>query len=255
MKYLKIILKILLTLLLITIIISFIFENIVIETFSQEILAKKISGYSLDEFIYDVDIDELGKIENDIRNSKETKEITKKFINTIIDNVVYNKNKQMDLEKEIDLLILQNISQEISEEKLNTIKEYITEQITNTEERLERNLLYSFGNDYLIILKAYNIFTNIYFRIIVISLCIVDIVVLIVLEKYKILKYAKICSSIITIFSLIILGIITLMSNFIDQKLAGGWLQSINVNSLIVAIIVETIITFLLFIIEKKKQK
>lgn len=46
----------------------------------QEILSKKVSGYLLDEIVYDVDINELGKIEDNIRNSKTTKKITAKFI-------------------------------------------------------------------------------------------------------------------------------------------------------------------------------
>lgn len=252
MKYLKIILKILLTLLLIVITMSYIIENIVVETFSQEILAKKISGYVLDEIIYDFDIDELGKIENYIRSSKEAKKITTKFINTIINNILYNQDIQMDVEKEMDSLVSQNIFQEISKEKLNTIKEYVIKQITNTEERLEGNLLRAFGNDYLIILKTYNLLTNIYFKIIIILLCIIDIVILILLEKFEILKFARTCSLIITIFSLIILGIIKLLANFIDQHLAGGWLQNINVSYLIVIIVIEAIISLLLVIIEKK---
>lgn len=73
MKYIKIVLKILLFLFLVTIIMSFASENIVVNTFSQEILSKKVSGYLLDEIVYDVNINELELIEDNIRNSKSTK--------------------------------------------------------------------------------------------------------------------------------------------------------------------------------------
>ena len=69
-KCTKIIFSILLTISLILVTMSFIGENIVVKTFSQEILSKKISGYFLDEIVYDVDIEELGKIEDNIRASK-----------------------------------------------------------------------------------------------------------------------------------------------------------------------------------------
>ena len=69
-KCTKIIFSILLTISLILVTMSFIGENIVVKTFSQEILSKKISGYFLDEIVYDVDIEELGKIEDNIRGRK-----------------------------------------------------------------------------------------------------------------------------------------------------------------------------------------
>ena len=91
MKYIKIVLKILLLLCLIVLSMSFVIKHIVINTFSQEILSKKVSGYLLDEIVYDVDINELGKIEDDIRNSKTTKKITAKFIETVVENVIGNE--------------------------------------------------------------------------------------------------------------------------------------------------------------------
>ena len=45
MKYIKIVLKILLLLSLIVLSMSFVIKHIVIDTFSQEILSKKVSGY------------------------------------------------------------------------------------------------------------------------------------------------------------------------------------------------------------------
>ena len=86
-KWMKEIVSILLTVSFLLITMSFILENTVVKTFSQEILSKKVSGYFLDEVIYDVDIDHLQKIEDNIRNSRYTDKITAKFIQTIVENV------------------------------------------------------------------------------------------------------------------------------------------------------------------------
>lgn len=251
MKYIKIVLKVLLFVFLISIIISFIVKNIVVDTFSQEILSKKVSGYLLDEIVYDVDINELGAIENNIRKSKITKNITSKFINTIIQNIINNEKTKLDVENEVDMLISEYMPNEISKEKLQDIKDNGMKQIINTQERLQDNLLYSFGDGYTIILKMYNIFTNVYFIIIISILSLVDMAILFLLEKHSLLKSIKNISLIITILMLVLLVIIKLLANFIDQRLAGGWLQQINVNVLIVSIIIGSILSILLVLIDR----
>lgn len=251
MKYIKKILKILLFLLLLTIIISFVIENMVVNTFSQEILSKKISGYLLDEIIYDVDINKLELIEQNIRNSSSTKNITSEFINTLIKNILNNEDKKINIEKDVDILISKYMSNQIPNEKLKSIKEDVIEEMTNTEQNLQNNLLYSFGDNYIIILTIYDIITNIYFRLIITVLCIINLVILCWLEKYEILKSIRNISIILTIALMIILIIIKLLSNFIVQKLAGGWLQDINVNALIISIVMFAIISVLLILINK----
>lgn len=251
MKYIKKILKILLFLLLVTIIISFVIENMVVNTFSQEILSKKISGYLLDEIIYDVDINKLELIEQNIRKSSSAKNITSEFINTLIKNILNNEDKKINIEKDVDILISKYMSNQIPNEKLKSIKEDVIEEMTNTEQNLQNNLLYSFEDNYIIILKIYDIITNIYFRLIIIVLCIINLVILCWLEKYAILKSIRNISIILTSVLMIILIIIKLLSNFIDQKLAGGWLQDINVNALIISIVIFAIISVLLILINK----
>lgn len=251
MKYIKKILKILLFLLLLTIIISFVIENMVVNTFSQEILSKKISGYLLDEIIYDVDINKLELIEQNIRNSSSAKNITSEFINTLIKNILNNEDKKINIEKDVDILISKYMSNQIPNEKLKSIKEDVIEEMTNTEQNLQNNLLYSFEDNYIIILKIYDIITNIYFRLIIIVLCIINLVILCWLEKYAILESIRNISIILTSVLMIILIIIKLLSNFIDQKLAGGWLQDINVNALIISIVIFAIISVLLILINK----
>lgn len=251
-KYIKILLSILLTLGLILITMSFIIENIVVKTFSQEILSKKISGYFLDEIIYDVDINTLEKIEYNIRNSKHTSKITSKFIQTITKNVAYNENINFDISKEIDLLISENMPKNLYNEKVNSTKEYLNEKIVNTEKTLEENLVYSFGDYYITILKLYNILTNTYFRIVMLLTFIISIIGLVMMEKYKSLKAIQISSLITAIITGIVFVAIKLLSNFIDQRLAGGLLSNINLRLMITFIIIEFIISLVLFIVIKK---
>lgn len=251
-KCIKILLSILLTLGLILITMSFTIENIVVKTFSQEILSKKISGYFLDEIIYDVDINNLEKIEYNIRNSEHTSKITSKFIKTITKNVVYNENINLDISKEIDLLISENMPDDLYNEKANSTKEYLNKMITNTEKNLEENLVYSFGDYYITILKIYNIFTNIYFRIVMLLIFIISIIGLAIIEKYKSLQVIQIGCFITAIITGIAFVIIKLLSNFIDQRLAGGWLSSVNLSLMIIFIIIEFIISLGLFIVRKK---
>lgn len=255
MKYIKIVLKILLVLCLVVMSMSFAIEHIVIDTFSQEILSKKVSGYLLDEIVYDVDINELGKIEDNIRNSKTTKKITTKFIETIVENVIGNEKIEMDIENEVDTLIKDYMPKETSEEKLQNMRKNTIKQINRIESGLQNGLMEDSENTYLTIFKIYNLLTNIYFRIIVLIAIVILIMFLIVLEKSKALKSIRNVSLITTVFMIVTFILIKLMTDFIDQKFAGGWLQEINIDSLTISIILGIIISSLLFFIDKHVNK
>mgnify|MGYP004492604953 CR=1 FL=1 len=45
--------------------------------------------------------------------------------------------------------------------------------------------------------------------------------------------------------------LIKMLSNFIDQRLAGGWLQQVNTNAVIISIVIASITTILLIIIDR----
>ena len=255
MKYIKIVLKILLLLCLIVLSMSFVIKHIVIDTFSQEILSKKVSGYLLDEIVYDVDINELGKIEDNIRNSKTTKKITAKFIETVVENVIGNKKIKMNIENEVDTLIKDYMPKETSEEKLQNMRKNTIKQITRIESGLQDGLMKDSENTYLTIFKIYNLLTNIYFRIIILSVTVILTIVLIVLERSRALKSIRNVSLITTAFMIVIFILIKLITDFIDQKFAGGWLQEINTDSLTISIILGVIISSSLFLIYKHINK
>ena len=255
MKYIKIVLKILLLFCFIAMSMSFAIKHIVIDTFSQEILSKKVSGYLLDEIVYDVDINELGKIEDNIRNSKTTKKITAKFIETVVENVIGNKKIKMDIENEVDILIKDYMPKDTSGEKLQNMKKNTIKQITRIESGLQDGLMEDSENTYLTIFKIYNLLTNIYFRIIILIITVIPTIILIVLEKSRALKSIRNVSLITTVFLIVMFIIIKLMTDFIDQKFAGGWLQEINTDSLTISIILGIIISSLLFFMDKHVNK
>ena len=250
--FIKIILSIIFGISLALITLSYIFESTVTKTFSQEILSKKISGYFLDEIIYDVDINELEKIENNIRISKYTNKISIKTIQTIVKNLGYNENLKLDISKEIDSLILENMPKELYNEKAQSTKVNLTKNLTNIEEKLERNVIELFGKQYATILKTYNVLTSINLRIAMMLTSVISIIVLVILERTKVLKIIQINIIIIMTFTIIAFVIIKKLSNFIDQRLAGGWLSEINLQLMIIFIIIEFIISLVLFIIRKK---
>ena len=255
MKYIKIVLKILLLLCLIVLSMSFVIKHIVIDTFSQEILSKKVSEYLLDEIVYDVDINELGKIEDNIRNSKTTKKITAKFIETVVENVISNEKIEMDIENEVDILIKDYMPKETSEEKLQNMRKNTIKQITRIESGLQDDLMEDSENTYLTIFKIYNLLTNIYFRIIILIVTVILTIVLIILERSRALKSIRNVCLITTAFMIVIFIFIKLITDFIDQKFAGGWLQEINIDSLTISIILGVIISSLLFLIYKHINK
>ncbi len=53
-------------------------------------------------------------------------------------------------------------------------------------------------------------------------------------------------------FTIITFIIIKLLSKFIDQRFAGGWLSNINLRLMLIFIIIEFIISLALFITRKK---
>lgn len=255
MKYIKIVLKLLLLLCLIVLSMSFVIKHIVIDTFSQEILSKKVSGYLLDEIVYDVDINELGKIEDNIRNSKTTKKITAKFIETVVENVIDNKKIKMDIENEVDILTKDYMPKDTSGEKLQNMKKNTIKQITRIESGLQDDLMEDSENTYLTIFKIYNLITNMYFRIIILIVTVILTIVLIVLERSRALKSISNVCLITTAFMIVIFILIKLITDFIDQKFAGGWLQEINIDSLTISIILGVIISSSLFLIYKHINK
>ena len=233
---------------------SFILENTVVKTFSQEILSKKISGYFLDEIIYDMDIDQLQRIEDNIRNSRYTDKITSKFIQTIVKNVGYDKDIEFDVSEEIDALVLENMPQEFYNEKGDAAKEYLNENIGAIEKNLEENLIRALGKPYLTILKLYDALTSIYFRVAMMLICIVTIIVLARIEKSKALRTFQISSIVTMTVTFLAFISIKLLSNFIDQRFAGGWLSSINLGLMFLFIILEGVISLVLFMLRKNRN-
>ena len=183
------------------------------------------------------------------------KEIAAKFIETVVENVIGNEKIKMDIENEVDILIKDYMPKETSEEKLQNMRKNTIKQITRIESGLQDGLIEDSENTYLTIFKIYNLITNMYFRIIILIVTVILTLVLIVLEKIRALKSIRNVSLITTVFLIVMFIIIKLMTDFIDQKFAGGWLQEINIDSLTISIILGVIISSSLFLIYKHINK
>ena len=248
--FIKIILKILLPIFLLLITMSFIIENMAVETISDDILVKEVSGYMLDEIIDEVDNDNLSEIAEKIENSPYMEEITEKYL-----DVLSGKSENINIEEEINQILDKDLKGEIPENIKEDVRSYVSEKSEEVENKLEMG---TEGDSLSKILNIYGKITSSEFRITLIIICLLDVIILVVLEKQNVLKTIGITMFIVAIISILVLIIINILSTYIKQRLSGGWIDNINLNSLIGCIITEVIIGFILLIITRvlnKKEK
>lgn len=241
--FIKIILKILLPIFLLLITMSFILENMAVETISDDILVKEVSGYMLDEIIDEVDNDNLSEIAEKIENSPYMEEITEKYL-----DVLSGKSENINIEEEINQILDEDLKGEIPENIKKDVRSYVSEKSEEVENKLE---IGTEGDSVTKILNIYGKITSFEFRVTLIILCLLDVILLVVLEKQNVLKTIGITMFIVAIISILVLIIINILSTYIKQRLSGGWIDNINLNSLIGCIIAEVIIGFILLIITK----
>ena len=256
MKFIKVILKILLTISLTLITISFAFENMVNRTIAKDVLSKKMSGYILDNIIDEFNIDELGKIENEIRNNKYVEEITSKYANIYINNILNNENEKVDITEEINSLLEDTLKDKISENQKQEISNYLQEQNIKIQEKADAFVeeVKEYDDYYTPILNVYDFLINFSFRICLLVALFIDIILLIILEKLDVFKSLQIAVSVTLIISLIILSIINYFSTFIEQQIAGGWIN-LNMDLLVKFIAIELVIDIIIFIIRELVNK
>ena len=241
--FIKIILKILLPIFLLLITMSFILENMAVETISDDILVKEVSGYMLDEIIDEVDNDNLFEIAEKIENSPYMEEITEKYL-----DVLSGKSENINIEEEINQILDEDLKGEIPENIKEDVRSYVSEKSEEVENKLEMG---TEGDSVTKILNIYGKITSFEFRITLIIICLLDVIILVVLEKQNVLKTIGITMFIVAIIFILVLIIINILSPYIKQRLSGGWIDNINLNSLIGCIITEVIIGFILLIITK----
>lgn len=250
MKVIKLFLKILMSILFILISMSFVLENVAIKTITKDVISKKISGYFLDNIIYDFDIDTIEEIEDKVRFSKYTENITSKYIDILVSNLAYNQNNQFDITNDITQIVEKELKDILSQEQKNKIYEFVQKQSSSLESRIENDIPTGFNTyDIVLFMKIYGIFTNIIFRVVMIGLLFIDIIVLTLLEKKHIFKDIQVGILSTVIFSLIVFILIKIFSRIIEQNFTGGWIDNINLNMLVFFIIVEVILSLILYFI------
>lgn len=253
MKFIKFILKVLLPIIILTVTFGFALENITIKAITEDIMSKKVSDYIADNVVNDLDIDTLEELENEIRTSKYVENITAKYVDIIINNLIYDKKEKLNIENEIDKILENEYFGEMTEGKKVEIKNNLKKCSVNLEEKLEENLTTSFNNyNFMLILKVYEVFTNTSFRIIMLLSLMIDMILLILLEKAKALKSIQIGIFVVSIISLIIFIILKLILASLEQQLFGGWINNVNLNVVMLFIIAELMISTILCFIRKR---
>lgn len=251
MKFIKVLLKITLPLILIAITISYSAEDIIKSTVTNEVMSKKISGYVLDDVINEFDLSKLGDIEDKIRNSKYTEEISKKYVDVFINNVLYDKKEKLDISNEVNLLIEKELGNELSDEKKAIIQENLKTQSEKLEKRIEEYVPSGFTNyDFKGVLKIYNIIISEKLRTTLFALLFVNILILIILDKKRSAKVFRNIFFITCILSVALFGVIRACSNYINMHYAGGWFDEINEDVLLKFILVYFIISVIMYALD-----
>ena len=244
--FIEIILKILLPIFLVIITMSFIIENVAVKTISNDILIKRVSGYMLDEIINEVDDKTFNEVAQKIENSQYMEEITEKYL-----DVLTGKSENIDITEEINQILEEELQHEIPEDIKDNIRNYISEKSEEIEDKLEVGT----EGEVTEILNIYGQFTSFEFRLTFIILCLLDIIVLILLEKQQVLKTIQISMFVTAAISMLVFIKIQDISAFVEQYLAGGWIDYINLNMLVGCIIAEVVIGFILLLIRRALDK
>ena len=183
----KILLEIILTLSILTLIISVNVQNFVITSFSNNTISKKITELVLGKNTNDIDASDKKMLEQNIEKSNYVKKITQKYIDNEINNIINNTNDKIDITRDINNMLDEYLTGLVSSQSLEEIKEYVNENVLiildnnkdTNDNILKKNISF---------LKIYSILTSNLLRNVTITLFIVSTVILVILERGKIME-------------------------------------------------------------------
>lgn len=183
----KILLEIILTLSILTLIISVNVQNFVITSFSNNTISKKITELVLGKNTNDIDASDKKMLEQNIEKSNYVKKITQKYIDNEINNIINNTNDKIDITRDINNMLDEYLTGLVSSQSLEEIKEYVNENVLiildnnkdTNDNILKKNISF---------LKIYSILTSNLLRNVTITLFIVSTLILVILERGKIMK-------------------------------------------------------------------
>lgn len=183
----KILLEIILTLSILTLIISVNVQNFVITSFSNNTISKKITELVLGKNTNDIDASDKKMLEQNIEKSNYVKKITQKYIDNEINNIINNTNDKIDITRDINNMLDEYLTGLVSSQSLEEIKEYVNENVLiildnnkdTNDNILKKNISF---------LKIYSILTSNLLRNVTITLFIVSTLILVILERGKIME-------------------------------------------------------------------
>lgn len=254
-KSLRVILTITLTLLVLSLIESFGMKNLVVKTISNEFTSKKISGYVLDVFVFDSDMDTLEEIGNKVKKSKYIDKITLKYLNVISKNLVEDGYTTFEIKEELENIVNKDLKELSSDKKAEVLDKLTNSNLDSIEYKLEDILPTNYNPLVMVIIKAFYVFTSIWFRVIAFVLTIINILLLFAFNKEKIATLKNISVGLIVIW--IILTIQIILTKVFSYKLTNkiiGRSADLNQNMLIVFAGISIIVAVILIIIKKLKK-
>lgn len=183
----KILLEIILTLSILTLIISVNVQNFVITSFLNNTISKKITELVLGKNTNDIDASDKKMLEQNIEKSNYVKKITQKYIDNEINNIINNTNDKIDITRDINNMLDEYLTGLVSSQSLEEIKEYVNENVLiildnnkdTNDNILKKNISF---------LKIYSILTSNLLRNVTITLFIVSTLILVILERGKIME-------------------------------------------------------------------
>lgn len=233
---------------------NYIINNNLYSTISSAFTSKRVSSNIITAIynkVPNISIEKLGSIQSSIESSPYMNDISKKYVNAMVNDIQNGKASRVNIDNELDE-ILSQLENEFSKLELFKIKQEI--------KSIDFNSVYEYSFDSIVndnivkpILKIYNItnkYKNVFCILLVISF--VSLFLINKKRKYKIFAYTF---STLEIISLIFV----LFERFILEKklmlLMNESSYLININIFYVFMFIFLILTIILFILSTKTKE
>ncbi len=232
----KLICKILLPVLIFMITLSFFLEHSVTNVINENIVNKGLESTIIEnsnmsqENIMDI-----------IKDNDQFQSIIDKYKEAILKDGNINVN----IEKEITLILDQLLPNLSSKDKEN-IKDYILDEQEILNNKINEEKQSSDNKTYQKFISIYSALTNQQFRKYSFIVLIVDLIILLIFEKFNTLKIIQ--ASLITssIFSVLTMIVTQCLMSFIKNILENEFILSIDFSYLIKIIIAELLLAFII---------
>lgn len=234
-------------------------ERIIVDTISDSIVKKEVSNVITDviyEMYPDISIDNLGKIENMINDSKEVRKITEKYFENIMESVNDSDSEYPDISDNLEDIVLNNRSEFIkygvsSEDIDKIVYSLDDDSINQVYKVVNDSLIGNLTDEQRLVIGIYNILSSdsLKYSLIIGIVVLICIICLINWNLYSWLVYMG-SSGLISglIIKFVIIEGINMVSWDVTNKVLGRT-SDINVDMLNNISIIYMLIGLLLIVV------